>query len=70
VKTSISRIPQAAHVFGEVQGADRLRGRTADELTDAMTWLAWYAQGTYTAVMDYLDFCNGDPIPGREPIAQ
>ena len=54
MKTSISRIPQAAHVFGEVQGADRLRGRTRDELADAMTWLAWYAQGTYTAVISSL----------------
>ena len=32
-----------------------------------MTWLAWYAPGTYTAVMDYMDYCNGEPIPGREP---
>jgi len=69
VNTSISRTPQAAHVTGEIQGADRLHGRTRDELADAMTWLAWYAQGTYTAVMDYLDHCNGDPIPGREPVA-
>jgi hypothetical protein len=69
VKTSISRPAQAVHVVGEIQGADRLLGRTRDELADAMTWLAWYAQGTYTAVMDYLDYCEGDPLPGREPIA-
>lgn len=67
MNTSISRTRQTARVIGEVQGADRLLGRTRDELADAMTWLAWYAQGTYTAVMDYLDYCNGEPIPGREP---
>ncbi len=70
VNTSISRTAKAPHLIGEVQGADRLLGRTRDELADALTWLAWYAQGTYTAVMDYLDYCNGDPIPGREPIAR
>lgn len=69
MSTSISRTAGPAQVTGEVQGADRLLGRTRDELADALTWLAWYAQGTYTAVMDYLDHCNGDPLPGREPAA-
>jgi hypothetical protein len=31
-------------VIGEVPGADQLLGRTRDELADAMTRLAWYAQ--------------------------
>lgn len=53
--------------MSDIQGADRLLGRTHDQLADALTWLAWYAQGTYTAVMDYLDYCNGEPITGREP---
>jgi hypothetical protein len=57
---------RAAHLTGEVPGTDRLRGRTRDELFDAMTWLAWYAPGTYTAVMDYMDCCDGEPIP-RDP---
>jgi hypothetical protein len=70
VKTSISPTAQPVHPMSEIQGADRLLGRTRDDLQDALTWLAWYAQGTYTAVMDYLDHCNGDPIPGREPAAQ
>jgi hypothetical protein len=67
VSTSISRTAQAAYLTAEVPGADRLLGRTRDELADALTWLAWYAPGTYTAVMDYLDYSNGEPIPGREP---
>jgi hypothetical protein len=28
-----------------------------------MTWLAWYASGVYTAVMDYLDHVNGEFTP-------
>jgi hypothetical protein len=27
-----------------------------------MTWLAWYAPGVYTAVMDYTDHVNGELI--------
>jgi hypothetical protein len=56
----------AAHLIAEVPGTDRLRGRTRDELADAMTWLAWYAPGIFTAVMDYMDHCDGEPI-SREP---
>ena len=44
----------------EVVGVDRLLGRTRAELVDAMTWLAWYAPGVYTAVMDYTDHVNGE----------
>jgi hypothetical protein len=28
-----------------------------------MTWLAWYAPGTFTAVMDYLDHVDGELTP-------
>ena len=57
-KISGAEIPPA-----EIPGADRLRGRTRDDLADALTWLAWYAYGTYTAVMDYMDHCDGEPRP-------
>ena len=39
----------------DVPDADRLRGRTHAELDDGLTWLAWYAPGTFRAVMDHLD---------------
>jgi hypothetical protein len=55
----------AAHPVSEVPGTDRIRGRSQAELADAMTWLAWYAPGTFTAVMDYTDTINGEPIPDR-----
>jgi hypothetical protein len=48
---------------GEVPGADRLHGRTQGELADAMTWLAWYAPGIFTAVMDYMDHVDGALAP-------
>jgi hypothetical protein len=67
VTTSITRAARTAHPMSDVPGADRLPGRTRDELAEALTWLAWYAPGIYTAVMDYLDHCNGETIPGREP---
>ena len=58
MNASVTHSAPAAHLLAEVPGTDRLRGRTRDELADAMTWLAWYAQGTFTAVMDYMDTIN------------
>jgi hypothetical protein len=66
VNASVTYSGPAVHVTDEIPWAYRLRGRTRDELADAMTWLAWYAPGTYTAVMDYMDCCDGEAIP-REP---
>jgi hypothetical protein len=68
VNASVTYPPRAVHLTGEVPGADRLRGRTQDELGDAMTWLAWYAPGTFTAVMDYMDHCDAQADPGK-PLA-
>ena len=61
--TSVSHPAPAAHPLGDVPGTDRLLGRTQSELADAMTWLAWYAPGVYTAVMDYTDHVNGELTP-------
>ena len=66
MKPSMTCPDLAAHVsLPEVPGTDRLRGRTQSELTEAMTWLAWYAPGVYQAVMDYMDTIDGEPLPGR-----
>jgi hypothetical protein len=63
VNASVSYPALAPHVISEVPGTDRLLGRTRGELADAMTWLAWYAPGTYTAVLDYMDSCDGEARP-------
>ena len=60
---SVSHRAPAAHPRGEVPGAEWLLGRTQAELVDAMTWLAWYAPGVYTAVLDYTDHVNGELSP-------
>lgn len=56
--TSISPAASLAHPSAEVPGVDRLRGRTRDELFNALSWLAWYRLGIFTAVLDYLDYGN------------
>ncbi|MGH3245668.1 MAG: hypothetical protein ACRDOI_05555 [Trebonia sp.] len=61
MNASVSHPAPTAHVLDEVPHADRLLGRSRDELADAMTWLAWYAPGTYTAVLDYMDTVDGEP---------
>ena len=65
MNTSLTHPAPAAHLLPEVLGQDRLRGRTRTELAEAMTWLAWYAPGTFTAVLDYMDTINGELIPSR-----
>ena len=67
VNASVTHPGRPAHLAGEVPGAERLLGRTRDDLADALTWLAWYAPGTYTAVMDYMDHCDGEPRPAGQP---
>ena len=66
MNASLTQPARAPQVIADVPGAERLCGRTQTELADAMTWLAWYAQGIFTAVMDYMDHCDGEPIR-REP---
>lgn len=65
MNASMTHPAPAAHLLAEVPGRDRLRGRTQSQLTDAMTWLAWYAPGTFQAVMDYMDTVDGELIPSR-----
>jgi hypothetical protein len=59
---SMTHPAPAAHLLREVPGKDRILGRSQAELADAMTFLAWYALGTFTAVMDYMDTVDGEPI--------
>jgi hypothetical protein len=65
MKASMTHQTPAAHLQSEVPGRDRIRGRSQTELADAMTWLAWYAPGTFTAVMDYMDTVDGELVPAR-----
>lgn len=63
MNASITHTAPAAHLISEVPGKDRILGRSQAELADAMTWLAWYAPGTFQAVMDYMDTVDGELIP-------
>ena len=62
MNASVTYPDGSAHLREEIPGAERLRGRSKDELADAMTWFAWYSPGIFTAVMDYLDWCDGEPV--------
>ena len=68
MNASMTNPALAAHLqseVSEVPGRGRLRGRSQTELADAMTWLAWYAPGTFTAVMDYMDTVDGELVLAR-----
>ncbi len=60
---SMTHPAHAAHLINEVPGKDRILGRTQPQLADALTFLAWYAPGAFTAVMDYMDTVDGGHIP-------
>ena len=36
----------------------RLRGLSHQQLGDRLKWLSWYQPGVFTAVMDYVGFCE------------
>jgi hypothetical protein len=36
----------------------RLRGLSHQQLADRLKWLSWYQPGVFTAVMDYVGFCE------------
>ena len=63
MNVSMTQPAPVAHLVNEVPGKDRILGRSRAELADAMTFLAWYAPGTFTAVMDYMDTIDGELIP-------
>jgi hypothetical protein len=37
---------------------ERLRGLSHQQLADRLRWLSWYQPGAFTAVMDYMEFCD------------
>jgi hypothetical protein len=62
-----SSVPQpcpVTHEFGDAPAEERLRGLDRDQLADRLTWLAWWAPGTFTAVMDYMQFVDDHAADG------
>jgi hypothetical protein len=43
---------------GDDPHAEQLRGLSRQQLEDRLTWLSWYNLAAYTAVMDYMEFCD------------
>ena len=63
-----SSVPQpcpVTHEFGgDTPAEERLRGLDRQQLTDRLTWLSWWAPGTFTAVMDYMQFVDDRAADG------
>jgi hypothetical protein len=67
--SSVSQPGHGIYPFGDTQAEERLRGLSRQQLADRLTWLSWWAPGTFTVVMGYMDFHDdyaaaGDP--GRD----
>lgn len=67
VSTVNKSVPQPrplTHAFGDTPAEERLRGLDRQQLADRLTWLAWWAPGTFTAVMDYMQFVDDQAADG------
>jgi hypothetical protein len=63
-----SSVPYPApvtHEFGDTPAAERLRGLSRQQLADRLTWLSWWAPGTFAAVMDYMRFVDDRAAVGE-----
>jgi hypothetical protein len=58
MSSSVSHPEPVMHDFGDSQEEERLCGLTRQQLADRLTWLAWWAPGTFQAVMDYMEFVD------------
>ncbi len=62
-----SSVPQpcpVTHEFGDSPAEERLRGLDRQQFADRLTWLSWWAPGTFTAVMDYMQFVDDRAADG------
>jgi len=61
--------PPARDALDDVYTA-RLRGLAGEQLREAMTFLAWWSPGVFTAVLDYCEFGDwGADFRARVPEA-
>jgi len=63
-----SSVPQPrplTHEFSDSQAEERLRGLTRQQLADRLTWLSWWAPGTFNVVMDYMEFTDNLAADGE-----
>jgi hypothetical protein len=58
MRPSLSQPDLSTHPFGDTLADQRLRGLDRPQLADRLTWLSWWAPGTFTVVMDYMQFID------------
>lgn len=68
MRPSLSQPSLAMHPFGDTQAEERLHGLDRQQLADRLTWLSWWSPGTFTVVMDYMQYvedldADGEPTP-------
>ncbi|MGH3280686.1 MAG: hypothetical protein ACRDNW_16335 [Trebonia sp.] len=66
MRPSLSQPGPGAHPFGDTRVEERLRGLDRQQLADRLTWLSWWAPGTFEVLMDYLQFTD-DLAAGGDP---
>jgi hypothetical protein len=74
MRPSLSQPSLGAHPFGDTPTEERLRGLDRQQLADRLTWLSWWSPGTFTVVMDYMQYvddltADGDPDDDPDDLA-
>ncbi|MGH3280779.1 MAG: hypothetical protein ACRDNW_16800 [Trebonia sp.] len=67
MRPSLSQPDLGAHPFGDTPAEERLRGLDRQQLADRLTWLSWWAPGTFTVVLDYMQFIDDLAADGGDP---
>lgn len=61
---SVPHLALVTHPVGDSPSEERLRGLSREQLADRLTWLACWSPGTFTVVMDYMDFLDDHAADG------
>jgi hypothetical protein len=74
MRPSLSQPSLGTHPFGDTLAEERLRGLDRQQLADRLTWLSWWSPGTFTVVMDYMQYvddlaADGDPDDDPDDLA-
>jgi hypothetical protein len=62
--SSVPQLSPVTHEFGDGPAEERLRDLDRQQLADRLTWLSWWAPGTFQAVMDYMQFVDDRAADG------
>ena len=65
MRSSLSQPSLGTHPFGDTAAEERLRGLDRQQFAERLTWLSWWSPGSFSVVMDYLEFVDNLAADGE-----